>query len=570
MALDKVNAVVVGSGAGGGVVAKELSVAGLSVVVLERGRYYHLQDAHHDILQSQYDNSGPMGFGPSLAANPRTFRLNSREPARLVYANEDGYGRTAAAVGGGTAAYGCMAFRFVEKDFQLRTLYGIPPGSTIEDWPMTYEELEPYYSKAEWEIGISGQAGLNPFDAPRSRPYPMPPLPYDPQAKVVIRGANKLGLHPYPAPLAILSEPYDGRPACIHCLYCCRFKCEVAAKSSIDVTMIPKALKTGLCQLRTQCFAREVLVDQRGRVRGVSYYGPDRKLYEQPADLVIVSCSATESCRLLLNSKSKLFPTGLSSRTDQVGRNVMDHTGGGAVLGFFEEETFVPEGPGFTVVIADFVHRNGAVLGGGALMTFSDYCQPLAFAKSCAGLQGHHPWGKAAKDFVRKRFRHCVQLGTPGQGIPTEENRVDLDPTVRDAWGLPVIRTTHTAHPLDVRCGYLLRNRMIEILQAAGAIEELLPRPAKEQEIEEAMKNKHFGGLGEHQVGGCRMGNDPKASVLNRYCQSHDVDNLFVVDGSCFPTIGGFNPSLTIEANAFRVSEYIVKQWKGGALKSSR
>ena len=568
MTLDKVNAVVVGSGAGGGVVAKELSEAGLTVVLLERGHHYQLQDAHHDILNSQFDNSGPMGFGPDLGPNPRTFRLSPSEPARLVYANQDGYGRIAAAVGGGTAVYGCMAYRFVENDFKLKTLYGTPPGSTIEDWPITYQEIEPFYSKAEWELGISGQGDANPFEPPRNRPYPQPPLPYDPQSKVFFRGAEKLGLHPYPAPLAILSQPYDGRPACIHCLYCTRFKCEVAAKSSIDVTVIPKALKTGLCQLRPQCFAREVLVDSRGRARGVSYFGPDRKLFEQPADLVVVSCSATESCRLLLNSRSKHFPTGLSNRADQVGRHIMDHTGGGIALGFFEEETFVPEGPGYTVSLMDYVHRNGVVLGGAAILTFSDLFQPLAFAKSCAGLLGPHPWGKAAKEFVRMRFRHSVQIYSPGQGIPTEENRVDLDPTVRDAWGLPVVRTTHQAHPLDVRSGYILRNHMLEILRAAAAIEELLPKAATEEVIEAAMKNERFGGLGEHQVGGCRMGNDPKTSVLNRHCQSHDVDNLFVVDGSCFPTIGGFNPSLTIEANAFRVSDYIVKQWKGGALKT--
>jgi choline dehydrogenase-like flavoprotein len=461
-----------------------------------------------------------------------------------------------------------MAYRFVENDFKLKTIYGAPPGSTIEDWPITYSELEPFYSKAEWELGISGQADANPFEPPRSKPYPLPPLSYDPQAKVFSRGAKKLGLHPYPSPLAILSQPYDGRPACIHCLYCTRFKCEVAAKSSIDVTMIPKALKTGLCQLRGQCFAREVLVDSRGRARGVSYFGPDKKILEQPADLVVVSCSATESCRLLLNSQSKLFPTGLSNRTGQVGRHIMDHSGYASALGFFEEETFVPEGPGLMVSLMDYVHRNGAILGGGAIMTFSDLFQPLAFARSCAGLLGSHPWGKTAKNFVRQRFRHSVQLGSPGQGLPTEENRVDLDPTVRDAWGLPVLRTTHTAHPMDVRSGHFLTNRMIEILRAAGAIEELLSKPATEEEIEAAVKNKRSGGLGEHQVGGCRMGNDPKTSVLNRYCQSHDVDNLFVVDGSCFPTIGGFNPSLTIEANAFRVSEYIVKQWKGGAIKA--
>jgi choline dehydrogenase-like flavoprotein len=564
----KVNAVVVGSGAGGGVVAKEMSEAGLTVVLLERGRHYEFQDSDHDILRSQFDNSGAMGFGPSLYANPRTVRHTPSEPARLVYANEADYGRTAAAVGGGTACYGCVAFRFVENDFKLRTLYGVPPGSTLVDWPITYEELEPFYSKAEWELGVSGHAGVNPFDPPRSKPYPLPPLPYVPQDELFIRGAKKMGLHPYPLPLAILSQPYDGRPGCIHCLYCVRFKCEVGAKSGSDVTMIPKALKTGLCQLRPQCFAREILVDSRGHARGVSYFGPDKKLYAQPADFVVVSCSATESCRLLLNSKSKLFPAGLSNRTGQVGRNIMDHNGGAVAIGFLQQETFAPEGPGYGASIADYVHRNGAVLGGGAILTYSDLFQPLAFAKTCAGLLGRLPWGKSAKDFVRKRFRHSLQLYSPGTGVPAEDNYVDLDPTVRDAWGLPVVRITYRAHPLDVRSGYFLRNRMIEILRAAGAIEELLPKQATDEQIEDATGDIQFGGLGEHQVGGCRMGNDPKGSVLNRYCQSHDVDNLFVVDGSCFPTLGGFNPSLTIEANAFRVSDYITKEWKGGALRS--
>jgi choline dehydrogenase-like flavoprotein len=169
---------------------------------------------------------------------------------------------------------------------------------------------------------------------------------------------------------------------------------------------------------------------------------------------------------------------------------------------------------------------------------------------------------------VRKNFSRCVALYSPGQGLPTENNRVDLDPSVRDAWGIPVLRVTHRAHPLDVRCSAFFRNRMIDVLRAAGAIEEMLPEPYSEEEIDQRANNVTWGGLGEHQVGGCRMGSDPKASVLNKDCQTHDVDNLFVVDGSCFPTIGGFNPALTIQANAFRVSEIIIKRWKGGAFRT--
>ncbi len=568
MALRKVNAVVVGSGAGGAVVAKELSEAGLTVVLLERGRQYKLEDAHHDVLRSQYDNSGPLGYGPDLKANPRTFRLSPDEPARTVYPNQHGYGRTDAAVGGGTVAYGCMAWRFVPEDFKLKTLYGAPPGTTVEDWPITYEDLEPFYTKAEWEIGIAGQAGANPFDPPRSKPYPMPPLEFDRQDQVFIRGAKKLGLHPFPLPVAITTVPYDGRPGCIRCVYCERFQCEVNAKSSMHATLIPKALATGHCQLSARSMAREVVVDGQGRARGVIYFGPDKKLYEQPADLVIVSCSATESPRLLLNSKSKLFPTGLANGYDQVGRNILDHTGGSGLVGYFEEDIFEPRGPGFTAALADFVHRNGAVLGGGVITTLAEYHQPIYYHRYGIPHLGRQPWGKPAKDFIRKYFRRSLPLYSPGQGMPTENNRVDLDPTLRDAWGIPVVRVTHRVHPMDVRSSNFLHNRMIEIVRAAGAVEELLPKRPSDEEIEERTKNINWGGLGEHQVGGCRMGNDPKSSVLNKHCQAHDVDNLFVVDGSCFPTLGGFNPSLTIQANAFRVSDYVVRQWKGGAFRN--
>jgi choline dehydrogenase-like flavoprotein len=457
-----------------------------------------------------------------------------------------------------------MAWRFVPEDFRLKTLYGTPPGTTIEDWPITYDELEPYYSKAEWEIGVSGQAGANPFDPPRSKPYPLPPLSYDHPAEIFIRGAKKLAWHPFPLPLAIISEEYDGRAACIRCNYCERFQCEVDAKSSMSATLIPKALKTGHCDLRPSCMAREVVTDAQGRARAVRYYGPDKKLYEQPADLVIVSCSATESPRLLLNSKSKLFPGGLANRTGQVGRHIHDHTGGASLMAYFEEEVFEPLGPGFTVGAADFVHRNGSVLGGGVITTLAEPRIPLHFAKSF----GHQRWGGEAKSFVRRNFRRCLTVYSPGQGMPTENNRVDLDPTMRDAWGIPVVRLTHKAHPMDFRSAQFLRNRMIDLMRAAGAIEELLPKPLSSEEIEEGTRKINWGGISEHQAGGCRMGNDPRGSVLNKFCQTHDVDNLFVVDGSFMPTIGGFNPSLTIQANAYRVSEYIVMQWKGGAFRT--
>ena len=564
MALQKVDAVIVGSGAGGSVVAKELTAAGLQVVVLERGPHIRTQDFVHDILHSQYNTTWGVGFGPDRKKDPRTFRLDDTQEARLIEPNDWRYGRTAACVGGGITSYGCMAWRFMAEDFKMKTLYGTPPNTTIEDWPITYDDLEPYYEKAEYELGISGKAGADPFASPRKKDYPLPPMPYDRAAQVFMRGARKLDLHPFPLPVAILSQAYKGRPACVRCLYCERFGCEVEAKSTVLVTVLKEALESGRCELRANSIAREVTLDARGRARSVLYFRPDGRLEEQPADLIVVSCSATETPRLLLNSASRLFPNGLANSSDQVGRNISAHPGGAAAFGYFEEEIFEPAGPGFSVALCDYCHRKGAVLGGGMISNISYIRHPLPFAKRIGHL-GRHAWGRRAKAFTRDYFRGGLGVYSPGQGIPVESNRVDLDPKVRDAWGIRVVRLTHKSHPLDVRSSHFLFNRLLEILRAAGAVEEFLPQSIDAEETEKTVKNITTSSVGEHQFGTCRMGNDPKTSVVNRYCQSHDVDNLFVVDASTLVTIGGFNPSLTVEAIGFWASDYIKKQWATGA-----
>ncbi|HUY13414.1 MAG TPA: GMC family oxidoreductase [Terriglobia bacterium] len=553
MANRKVNAVIVGSGAGGGVVAKELAEAGMSVVLLERGKHYTMADFNHDELKSQY--SVPPAYGPSVFANPRTFRYTDREKARIVYPGvDDIYGKTDAAVGGGTLAYGAACWRYKCEDFRMKSTYGTIVGSSLEDWPISYDDLEPYYEKIEYVLGVSGLAGADPFAEPRKKPYPVPPLPINPTGEIVRDAGRRLGWHPFPPPFAILTAPYHGRIACVQCSWCLAYICEVGAKSGTEMTVIPAAIKTGHCQLHDQCFVTRILTDEKGRATGVQYFDREKRGHELYADLVVVACSATETPRLLLNSASRLHPRGLGNSSDQVGRNLNDHTGADA-FGIFEQEIPHEKGPGPSIAFNDWNHpRGGEVIGGGYIYNY--YCTlPIEFA-------GNRPpeeprWGKQHKEFQRCWFRHFIHLGSNCQAMPQERNRVDLDPRIRDAWGTPVARITHSWLPLDLVIANFVMDKEEMLLKEAGAIRTWRGRNGR-------------GGVGDHQNGSCRMGNDPKASVVNAFSQSHDVDNLFITDGSVMVTDGGFNPSLTIQALAGRTADYITKQWKGGAWRGGK
>lgn len=545
MAQSRVNVVVVGAGAAGGVVAKELAAAGLSVVLFERGRWQSFDDHDHDELISQRTTVLGNAFGPDDERHRRVVQLGDRFVT--VLPSEGAYNNNAACVGGGTLSYGAMAWRFMEQDFRMRSTYGCPEGSTLDDWPITYQDLEPFYEKAEQEIGVSGDAAANPFQAPRRKAYPMPPFDYNTEGRLLEASARKLGFHPFPLPMLRNSVPHDGRAACIHCRSCVGFACEVQAKCGTQNTVIPEAVRTGSCRVLTECVVKEVLTDARGRATGVAYFDPNDRLRTQDADLVVVSASATESARLLLNSKSRLFPTGLGNRHDWVGRNLQGHAYSGAV-GLFEDETYDDVGAGATIGICDFVHNNPG-LRGGAMLANEFIRLPYLFSRLRP--PGEPAWGRAHKAFQRKYYRRSVGVQGPVQEMPVFESRVELDPAVKDHWGIPVARISGSRHPHDVEVGRFVASKAELWLKETGATRTWL----------------RVAGLGvsggQHQAGTCRMGNDPKTSVVNRHCQAHDVDNLFVVDGSVHVTNGGFNPVLTIMALGYWASNYIASEWKG-------
>src|SRR5215472_498640 len=260
---DAVDFLVIGAGAAGGVVAKELATAGFQVVVLEQGPYLHETDYSHDEIKYSFQR----GLTNDPKVQPITYRKSEAEQARLLKAIE--YGRQ---VGGGSVHFTANYWRFHESDFRERSLYGEIPGSSFADWPISYADLEPYYTKAEYDLGISGLAGANPFEAPRSKPYPLPPMPVKSSGVLFDKACRKLGLHPFPAPVAILSQPYRGRGACTHCGFCEYYGCEMRAKSSTLVTVIPVAEQTGRCEIRANCYVRKVELDEQGRASGAVYF----------------------------------------------------------------------------------------------------------------------------------------------------------------------------------------------------------------------------------------------------------------------------------------------------------
>jgi choline dehydrogenase-like flavoprotein len=550
--MKRVNAVVVGAGAAGGIVAKELACAGLSVVLLERGRWYTANDCRKDDLRNQRVTVLGNAFGPEDEGNPRV-SVSAAGAAQTVLPSEGSYQNNAACVGGGTLSYGAQAWRFLPQDFRMKSTYGAPAGSSLEDWPISYDDLEPFYDKAEHEIGVSGDDSTTPFHAPRRRPIPMPPLPPNREFGILQPAAQRLGLHPFHLPMLRNSVPYNGRGPCMRCRWCCGFACEVDAKNGTQNTVIPKALATGNCELRTQSIASEILTDSRGRATGVAYFDANGHRQQQPADIVIVSACAIESARLLLQSKSRLFPQGLGNRYDQVGRNLQGHHYTGAV-GYFEQETYDDLGPGASIAVTDYNHGTLGLCGGGMLA--NEFIRlPIHMVDRLP--PGTPRWGLAHKQAMRAWHKRSIVVMGPTQPIPTAEARVLLDPAVNDRWGMPVARIQGNVHPHTYEIGDVQAARAEAWLREAGAIHT-------------AQMNWHSEvvSAGQHQAGTCRMGDDPRSSVVNRTCRLHDVDNVFVIDGSVHVTNGGFNPVLTIMSIAYYASASLVRDWKGTGFRS--
>jgi len=541
---DEVDFVIVGSGAAGGILAKELSTYGFRVVVLEQGPYLTEADFTHNEIEILAQDK--LTNHPKL--QPNTFRKTPDEKAKHQRALV--YGRC---VGGTSVHFTANFWRFHEIDFIERSKIGPIAGSTFADWPITYADLEPYYTKVEWEIGVSGLAGASPFDPPRSKPYPMPPLPVKSSGVIFERAARKLGWHPFPAPMAILSRPRPGRSACVNCGFCLGFGCEVGAKSSSLATAIRMAERTGRCEIRPNSYVHRIETDASGRAIGAVYFDEQRNTHLQKAKAVVVCANGAETPRLLLLSANKQFPNGLANSSGYVGKNLMFNSNAVSV-GVFDEQLNDYKGFAVSRVLHDFYELDSnkvGFYGGGGLDARFDMT-PIGFAMS--GLPPGTPrWGKQFKSTLANNFTRTFEVFGHGTSLPVENNSFSLDPDLKDAWGLPALRLTYKDHPDDLKLAHWLADRSLELLDAAGA-KQKWGFPVDEQQF------------GFHLLGTCRMGNDPKTSVINPDHRTHDINNLFLCDGSSLVTSGRGQPTMTIEALAFRAADRITALAKRGDL----
>jgi choline dehydrogenase-like flavoprotein len=541
---DLVDFAIVGSGAAGGVIARELSRSGLSVVLFEQGRRMTPAQFEHD--EFKYWFLG--GITNDAVRNPQTFRSDSSQKAQLAVLKPPlWYART---VGGTTVHYTANYWRFRPIDFHERSVLGPITGTGFDDWPIDYGELEPYYTKVEWEIGVSGLAGTSPFDPPRTKPYPMPPLPVKSSGVLFERGARKLGLHPFPAPLAINSTAYGGRPQCVHCGFCHGMACEVAAKASSLTTVIPQAEATGHCEVRPESYVVRIETDARGRATGVAYFDAAKRERFQKARAVVVCANGAETPRLLLMSASNRFPQGLANSSGLVGKYLMfNYTS--RVEAVFEHELNEYKSVQVTRILHDFYDtdpKRGYYGGGGLDARIGP--QPILWARRMA--RAGPAWGSEYKARLAE-FPRSMMVGCHGTSLPVETNSVTLDPEVKDAWGMPAIRTTYRDHPDDLANARFLQDRGAEIMEAAGALRVVKPEVAEQTDSM-------------HLLGTCRMGKDPATSVIDRYHRTHDVRNLFLCDGSSLVTSGRGQPTMTIQALAFRAGEHIAEFARRGEI----
>jgi len=555
--------VVVGLGAAGGTAVHPLTAAGMKVVAIEAGPRLKVSDYPFDEITAGLRNE--YGRYKSNWEVPTT-RPNSRVAATRPLGAT---GPMINAVGGTSIHWMTQSWRFLPWNFKIpsesRKRYGpnsIPKDSTSIDWPFDYNELEPYYDKHEYFAGVSGQAGNvqgtidprgNIYEGVRRRPYPLPALRSSGWTELTDKSARAMGWHPYPGPAGIRSKAYRGKAGCTYCGFCGSTGCYTNAKVQTNVDYIPVAEKTKNLKIVTLADVLRVEVDSDGKASGVLYLKGGRE-YFQPARVVLIAGYTYGNARLLLLSTSKAYPNGLSNNHGQVGKHYIAHgLGSAGATGWFPGKRLnrysgtIGQFTAFDDLDADNFDHTGLGFVGGGMCSATMEAKPIATAST---LPPSAPrWGSGWKAWLAENADSVAGVGSQLEVLSYEDNYLDLDPTVRDPLGRPVIRITNDFHDNERRLSDYVQKKMVEWLKASGATEVFTAAPGARS-------------LSTHAFGGTRMGDDPNVNVVDRWGMSHEVPNLGVLGGSTFPSSGGRNPTQTIQATAWRTADHVVATFK--------
>lgn len=530
MKTEPVDVLIIGAGASGAAIAWSLLETRMRILCLEQGP--HLAHTDFPSLKDDYELSryGKFSCDPNVRRLKQDYPINVDDSC-ITPVNFN-------AVGGSTINFLGHWPRMRPSDFYTKTL-----DDVAEDWPLDYATLAPFYDMNDQVTGVSGLKGNPAY--PDYAP-PLPPIPIGTLGQTLAKGFNKMGWHWWPSDVSILSQDHDGRQKCVNA-GTCDLGCAAGAKGGTNFTYWPILTKAGV-EVRTECRVREILINQQtGFATGVLYHGPDGQLHEQNAEIVIVACNGIGTPRLLLNSKSKLFPDGLANRSGMVGKNLMFHPLTG-VSGVFSEPMRGHEGPMACSILSQEFYETGTTRNftRGYGLYSGRSTTPMTYALGGYGIDDPIPWGAEHREFMDNIYPYLAGLTVVSEDLPEEHNCVTLDPDIADSDGIPAPKITYR---LGENTSKMLRHgeeRAKEILLAAGA-----------KKVLSKAGGKVWWRAGWHQMGTCRMGNDPKNSVVNSWGRSHDIKNLFIVDGSIFVTAGAVNPTSTIQALALYIGDRI-------------
>jgi len=553
---------IVGSGAGASPVVYTLAKAGAKVLVLEKGPWLTEKEFYKDELAISLRDA----YNPKLEDEQHVIEEEYETEDGESYwqgeaTSESGWSFWNGTVVGGSSNFMSGYFhRLKPVDFRLKSVFGEIPGANVEDWPISYEELEPYYAMVEREVGVSGRVVPHPHQEPKSTDFPYPPIAETAVSGWIDQAAKKIGYHTIPVPRAVLSQPAMGRNSCEYSGYCSSYGCSSGAKGSGRAALLNHAVATGNCTIKPESKVYRIETDSQGKITGVLYYDKRGRKQRAVADTYVVACQAVETSRLLLASTGEKFPNGLANNNGQVGKNLVFSAGGTGQGDFFYEDLTDEEvsqltqvGPFVNRSIQDWYQINDEEFGKpakGGTIDFLFHQNPIARAQ---GTQwdgdGNLVWGEQLKQNLKQEFTtyRTLRFEVFNDWLPTDDCFVTLDPEVKDKWNDPVAKVRIGFHQHDLKVGEYLSKKAEKLLEAMGA-----------KNVSSSISGYPPTNL---MAGGCRFGNDPKTSVLDKNCRAHEVDNLYVTDGSFMPTGGSVPYTFTIYANAFRVADHIKQNW---------